>query len=64
MTAPHPDGEGAIRATTAALKEAGIFPSDISMIAAHGTATPDNDLAEIKAMRALFDPPPPFCAMK
>ncbi len=64
MTAPHPDGEGAIRATTAALREAGISPSDISMIAAHGTATPDNDLAEIKAMRSLFDPLPPFCSMK
>ena len=64
MTAPHPDGEGAIRATTAALKEAGIGPSDIGMIAAHGTGTPDNDISEIKAMRAVFNPVPPFCSMK
>lgn len=64
MTAPHPEGHGAMRATTAALKEAGIEPSDIGMIAAHGTGTPDNDISEIKAMRALFDPIPPFCSMK
>lgn len=64
MTAPHPEGDGAMRATTAALTEAGIKPSDISMIAAHGTGTPDNDISEIKAMRALFDPMPPFCSMK
>ena len=64
MTAPHPEGDGAIRATAAALKEACVDPSDISMIAAHGTGTPDNDISEIKAMRALFDPMPPFCSMK
>lgn len=64
MTAPHPDGEGAIQATTSAMKEAGISPSDISMIAAHGTGTQDNDMSEIKAMKALFDPLPPFCSMK
>ena len=64
MTAPHPEGDGAIRATSAALKEAGITPAEISMIAAHGTGTPNNDLSEIKAMQALFDPMPPFCSMK
>ncbi len=64
MTAPHPEGEGAKNAIRAALTEAGITRNEISMIAAHGTATPDNDLAEIKAMRALFDPLPPFCSMK
>lgn len=64
MTAPHPEGDGAIRATNSAIKNAGISPTDISMIAAHGTATPDNDISEIKAMRALFDPLPPFCSMK
>ena len=64
MTAPHPDGEGAVRATTAALEEADIAASAIDMIAAHGTGTPDNDIAEIRAMRTLFDPLPPFCSMK
>lgn len=64
MTAPHPEGEGAKQATAAALNEAGIEPSAITMIAAHGTATPDNDISEITAMRALFDPLPPFCSMK
>ncbi len=64
MTAPHPEGAGAIRATNAALMEAGITTADIDMVAAHGTATPDNDVSEIKAMRTLFDPLPPFYSMK
>lgn len=64
MTAPHPDGEGARYAAKAALTEAGIAQSDIDMIATHGTATPDNDLSEIKAMRSIFPELPPFCSMK
>jgi len=64
MTAPHPDGLGAQRAVRSALAEAGIEPSAIDFIAAHGTATPDNDAAEIKAMRAVFAALPPFCSMK
>jgi 3-oxoacyl-[acyl-carrier-protein] synthase-1 len=64
MTAPHPDGDGAIRATMAALKEARLKPEDIGMIAAHGTATLDNDAAEIAAMRTIFKPLPQFYSMK
>jgi 3-oxoacyl-[acyl-carrier-protein] synthase-1 len=64
MTAPHPDGLGARMAASAALADAGIAASEIGCIATHGTATPDNDASEIKAMRALFDPLPPFCSMK
>jgi 3-oxoacyl-(acyl-carrier-protein) synthase len=64
MTAPHPDGLGARQAVQNALDEAGIEPCRISFIAAHGTATPDNDNAEIKAMRSLFGTLPPFCSMK
>jgi 3-oxoacyl-[acyl-carrier-protein] synthase-1 len=64
MTAPHPEGRGAIASTRAALGEAMLEPGEIDMIAAHGTATPDNDVAEIKAMKAIFDPLPPFCSMK
>lgn len=64
MTAPQPEGEGACSAATAALAEAGTAPSAIDMIATHGTATPDNDLAEIKAMKSIFNIMPPFCSMK
>jgi 3-oxoacyl-[acyl-carrier-protein] synthase-1 len=64
MTAPHPDGAGAVLAVRAALKEAGCLPADIDLIATHGTATPDNDFAEINAMRAVFGNLPLFCSMK
>ncbi len=64
MTAPHPAGLGAITAVTAALDEAAIAPADIGMIATHGTATPDNDVAEIRAMQKVFGTVPPFCSMK
>ena len=64
MTAPHPDGAGAVLAVRAALKEADCLPADIDLIAAHGTATPDNDVAEINAMRSVFGNLPLFCSMK
>jgi 3-oxoacyl-[acyl-carrier-protein] synthase-1 len=64
MTAPHPEGAGARAAVEKALAEAGIAAADIGFIAAHGTATPDNDISEIKAMRAVFGALPPFCSMK
>jgi 3-oxoacyl-(acyl-carrier-protein) synthase len=64
MTAPHPQGEGARRAVTSALSDAGLSPDAISAIATHGTATPDNDVAEIAAMAAIFSKLPPFCSMK
>ncbi len=64
MTAPHPEGLGAASAMRAALGEAGCEPSQIDFVGAHGTATPDNDCAEIAGMRTLFDPLPPFGSMK
>ncbi len=64
MTAPHPEGDGAKRAAEAALFQAEIDPKAITMIATHGTATPDNDSAEIKAMESIFKQLPPFCSMK
>lgn len=64
MTAPHPDGEGALNAAKMALSEAEISPDKIDMILAHGTATPDNDLAETKALSTLFDTIPPFTSLK
>ena len=50
MTAPSPDGSGAGRAMLLAINEAGIKPSDISYINAHGTSTPANETSEIKAI--------------
>ena len=60
QTASSPDGEGAYRAMTKALADAGIKPSAIDYVNAHGTGTPNNDLSESQAMKRLFgqDLPP------
>ena len=54
VTQPSPDGEGAARAMRKALAEAGLEPSGISYINAHGTSTPLNDKFETVAMKAVF----------
>ena len=54
LTAPAPDGEGAQRAMKRALKDAGLQPTDIQYINAHGTSTPANDLNETRAIQAVF----------
>ena len=54
MSAPHPDGIGARLAMLAALRQAGLEPHDVDYINLHGTATPSNDQAEARAVRALF----------
>jgi len=56
LTAPAPEGEGAQRAMRRALKDAGIEPSGVQYINAHGTSTPANDLNETKAIKAVFGP--------
>jgi 3-oxoacyl-[acyl-carrier-protein] synthase II len=48
---PHPQGAGMARAIAAALGKAGLAPSDIGYINAHGTGTPQNDSAESAAIR-------------
>lgn len=52
--APQPEGLGALRAMKDALSNAGISPADIDYIHLHGTGTIDNDLAEARAIHALF----------
>lgn len=54
LTAPREDGDGAYRAMTLALEDAGLQPRDIGYINAHGTSTPMGDLVEIKAMKRVF----------
>ncbi|TCK86740.1 3-oxoacyl-[acyl-carrier-protein] synthase II [Natranaerovirga hydrolytica] len=54
ITSPSETGEGAAKAMTMAIKEAGIKPEDVSYINAHGTSTYYNDLFETKAIKAVF----------
>ncbi|MEO5586405.1 MAG: beta-ketoacyl-ACP synthase II [Novosphingobium sp.] len=54
VTAPHPEGSGAFRSMEMALKKAGMTPSDIDYINAHGTSTPMGDELELGAVRRLF----------
>ena len=54
VTAPHPEGEGMIRAMRDALAAAGREPGDIGYVNAHGTGTPQNDRVEALAMARIF----------
>jgi 3-oxoacyl-[acyl-carrier-protein] synthase II len=54
MTAAHPEGEGAVRAMTQALTDAGLRPEEVSYISAHGTGTPTNDRLEALAVTRVF----------
>ncbi len=62
---PHPEGQGALAAMRAALRDAGIPPKDIDYINLHGTGTQDNDLSEARAVRRLFgERLPPLSSVK
>lgn len=54
ITAPAEDGDGAFRAMTMALNRAGISPSDVDYINAHGTSTPLGDEIELRAVERVF----------
>ncbi len=54
ITAPAEDGDGGFRAMQMALKRAGMMPSDIDYVNAHGTSTPLGDEIELKAVERLF----------
>jgi len=54
VSAPEPEGEGAIQCMKGALDFAGLIPEDIDYINAHGTSTKLNDLSENKAIKSVF----------
>jgi 3-oxoacyl-[acyl-carrier-protein] synthase II len=54
LTAPSPGGEGAARCMKAALRTARLNPTDVSYINAHGTSTPQGDIAETMAVKTVF----------
>jgi 3-oxoacyl-[acyl-carrier-protein] synthase II len=54
VTAPEPNGEGAVRSMDLALRDAGWKPEEVQYINAHGTSTPLNDRIETMAIRRMF----------
>jgi 3-oxoacyl-[acyl-carrier-protein] synthase II len=54
ITAPPPNGDGAVRAMKQTLQGAGVTPDQVDYVNAHGTSTPPNDRTETAALRAVF----------
>lgn len=65
QTASSPEGIGATKAISGALKKTTLNPEDISYVNAHGTGTPNNDMSESQAMKNIFgEKVPPFSSTK
>lgn len=64
ISAPHPQGEGAINAINQALHDAGMTPDDVGYINLHGTATPLNDQIESRVIHDLFGEAVPCSSTK
>lgn len=54
ITDSHPNGDGALQAIQWAIKDAGLKPSDVDYVNAHGTSTKMNDLSETNAIKSAF----------
>ncbi|RIT47932.1 beta-ketoacyl-[acyl-carrier-protein] synthase family protein [Mycobacteroides abscessus] len=54
VTAPHPQGGGSVLAMRRALADAGVAPSEVGYVSAHGTSTPLSDAAETAAIKEVF----------
>lgn len=54
LTAPSPGGEGAARCMKMALRNSGLNPEEVAYVNAHGTATPQGDIAETEAIKTVF----------
>ena len=54
ITAPPPDGAGAALAMRNALRDGGVAPADVAYVNAHGTGTPQGDVAELRAIARVF----------
>jgi len=65
MVMPPPDGRGAVACMRDALNDAGVTPTDVAWINAHGTGTRQNDAAEARAIATVFGAtPPPVTSVK
>lgn len=54
ITAPHPEGIGAMNVMRLAIEDAGMQPQEVDYINVHGTSTPLGDVAEVKAINGVF----------
>ncbi|MGZ4664445.1 MAG: beta-ketoacyl-[acyl-carrier-protein] synthase family protein [Frankiaceae bacterium] len=63
VVSPEPEGTGAARTVTAALRSAGVAPADVRHVSAHATATRAGDAAEAAALRRAFGPALPAVAV-
>jgi 3-oxoacyl-[acyl-carrier-protein] synthase II len=64
LTAPRPDGAGAVQAMKRALEDAGFGPQDVVYVNAHGTSTQLNDRAETVAVKAVLGQNVPMSSLK